>query len=251
MHHFFAKPEHIDLNQQTIYIEGEDVKHIQKVLRLKVKDMITVSNGSGQGYVGELTSINNKQVLVKIKKELKSIEKDIPSLVLYQGIAKGSKMDFIIQKAVELGVRTIIPTITEHTVVRLKDKEIEKKQLRWQKIAEEAAKQSKSLIMPKVSKPILFKEAISKVGSGSSNYMHLLAYEAERNTSVRDYLQKCCLYDYDGLGIWIGPEGGFHQEEVELAVKSNVHTVTLGPRILRTETSGMVMLSILLYELEL
>ncbi len=251
MNHFFAKPPNIDLNQKIIYIDGEDVKHIQKALRLKEKDKITVSDGAGEGYFAEITEMANDQVAVKIIEALPSAEKTRPFLTLYQGIAKGSKMDFIIQKAVELGVSEIIPIMTEHTVVQLKDKEFEKKRQRWQKIAEEAAKQSKRLTLPIVKAPIGFKEAVLNAVDDQSDYLQLLAYEAESNISIRNVTGNGSLTDYVRIGVWIGPEGGFHQEEVDFAIKSDIHCVTLGPRILRTETAGVVMLSILLYELEL
>ena len=251
MHHFFVKPQNIELHQNIICIDGEDVKHIQKALRLKKKDRITVSDGAGKGYLAEIIEVKNDQVAVKIIETLTSAEKPRPAIILYQGIAKGSKMDFIIQKAVELGVNEIIPIMTEHAVVQLNKKDLEKKRQRWQKIAEEAAKQSKRLTLPIVNTSDSFQEAVANTMDNRSGHLQLLAYEAESNISIRNVVGNDCLSDYVRIGVWIGPEGGFHQEEADFAMKSGIHCVTLGPRILRTETAGIVMLSILLYELEL
>ncbi|RQD69781.1 MAG: 16S rRNA (uracil(1498)-N(3))-methyltransferase [Tindallia sp. MSAO_Bac2] len=251
MHHFFADPQNINLENNTIHILGEDVKHIQKSLRLKEKEKISVADGSGKGYLTQITSLENDLVVVRIIEEMSSQEKLNATRTLYQGIAKGSKMDFIIQKSVELGIDNIIPVITEYTVVQLKEKDTDKKRQRWQKIAEEAAKQCKRFALPTVYPPVSYAKAVSEHIDQNDGSLHFLAYELESDTSVKKLLSEISIEKYSNFGIWIGPEGGFDDHEIKLALDAGVNIVGLGPRILRTETAGIVLLSILLYEMEI
>ncbi|SDY30946.1 16S rRNA (uracil(1498)-N(3))-methyltransferase [Tindallia californiensis] len=251
MHHFFVMPQHINKADQEIKIVGEDVRHIQKSLRLKEGNKITISDGLGSGFVTRITDSGKEEVRVEIIETIKSVENKDKTLTLFQGLAKGSKMELIIQKAVELGVNTIVPIMTEYSVVQLKEQDKHKKKERWQKIAEEAAKQCRRLIMPVVHTPIDFNDAIAEWEEENSKQLHLLAYENETDTSVKKIFSRMNVIECDHIGIWIGPEGGFHEREVTQAQSAGVISVGMGPRILRTETAGIAMLSFVLYEREL
>lgn len=251
MHHFFVTPQDINKIDKEIKIVGEDVRHIQKSLRLKEGNKITISDGMGSGFVTQIVDSGKEEVRVEIIEEIKSVENKDKTLTLFQGLAKGSKMDLIIQKAVELGVNAIVPIITEYSVVQLKEKDKHKKKERWQKIAEEAAKQCRRLIMPVVHTPINFNDAIAEWKEENSKHLHLIAYENETSTSVKKIFSHTSVMEYDHIGVWVGPEGGFHEKEIVQAQSAGVISVGMGPRILRTETAGIAMLSFVLYEREL
>ena len=172
---------------------------------------------------------------------------ELPSKVyLFQGLPKNDKMELIIQKAVELGVYAVVPVATKRAVVKLDDKKEAKKLVRWQSISESAAKQAKRLIIPEVMPVMSFKEAVA---FSQTMDVRLIPYElAENMAYTRQVLSQ--IKPGQSIGIFIGPEGGFAEEEVELALNSGMETITLGKRILRTETAGMTVLSILMYLLE-
>ena len=244
MYRFFVEKEQI--GGKTIRIIGTDVNHIKNVLRMKPGEEILISDGEKKEYDCEITALDSDYVEAGIM-FVKEEGLELPSKVyLFQGLPKNDKMELIIQKAVELGVYAIVPMATKRAVVNLDDKKEAKKLARWQSIAESAAKQAKRLIIPEVMPVMSFKEAVA---FAKILDIRLMPYElAENMAYTREVLAK--IEPGQSIGIFIGPEGGFAEEEVELALSSQMETITLGKRILRTETAGMTVLSILMYLLE-
>ena len=244
MYRFFVEKEQI--GEKTIRIIGSDVNHIRNVLRMKPGEEILISDGEKKEYHCEIKTLDPEYVeaLIMFVKE-EGLE--LPSKVyLFQGLPKNDKMELIIQKAVELGVYAVVPVATKRAVVKLDDKKEAKKLVRWQSISESAAKQAKRLIIPEVMPVMSFKEAVA---FSRTMDVRLIPYElAENMAYTRQVLSQ--IKPGQSIGIFIGPEGGFAEEEVELALNSGMETITLGKRILRTETAGMTVLSILMYLLE-
>ena len=245
MYQFFVEPEAIAGNR--VSITGKDVNHIKNVLRMKEGEELAVSNGvDGKEYRCGILSLGEDEILC----ELRFVKEDAVELpvkvYLFQGLPKADKMELIIQKAVELGVYEVIPVATKRAVVKLDAKKEKSKLSRWQAIAEAAAKQSKRACIPQIANVMSFKEAVQKAGEMD---MKLIPYEmAEDMSYTRDVIRK--ISPGQSVAVFIGPEGGFAEEEIELAKSNGVSPITLGKRILRTETAGMTLLSILMYELE-
>lgn len=245
MHHFFVEPSQIQGNH--IFIDGPDVNHIRNVLRMNPGEEVNVTDGTGEKvYRCAIASIGEDKVELNIMwAQEKGME--LPSKIyLFQGLPKSDKMEFIIQKAVELGVYEIIPMATARAVVKLDQKKAAAKVKRWQAISESAAKQSKRLLIPEVKEPVKFSEAL-KLASDLD--VRLIPYElAEGMDGTRRIIQS--VKPGQSVSVFIGPEGGFEEAEVELAKEAGFQAITLGRRILRTETAGMTVLSILMYQLE-
>ncbi len=228
-----------------IIINGEDAFHIASVLRMSNGDNIVVCDGKMNDYVCEISALSKSQVTARIISSTKNVAEPKTNITLFQALPKADKMDFIIQKSVELGVCRIVPVLTEFTVSRPKDtKSIEHKMKRFRKICESAAKQSGRGIIPEISDIVSFKDGVSIIKQLS---LPIAAYERERKNSFKDILPN---FKGKSLGIFIGPEGGFSGNEVQAFIENDIHCVTLGPRILRTETAGICALSIINYELE-
>ena len=243
MSKFFVNSENI--SSDSIIITGEDVVHIKKVLRLNSGDNIIVSDGLGTDYHVQIQKIDLHTVDTKIISSFKNNSEPPVDIVLFQGLPKSDKMDYIIQKGVELGVKKIVPVITERTVVKISNnKDYKKKHQRWNRISMEAAKQCNRGIIPQVEYPIIFKEAIETL---PNNGFRILPYEREKSQGIKGILKEKS--NSKDIFIFIGPEGGFCDREIELALKNDFNIISLGPRILRTETAGVVVLSILMYEL--
>ena len=245
MHHFFVEPSQIQGNH--IFIDGPDVNHIRNVLRMNPGEEVNVTDGSGEKvYRCAIASIGEDKVELNIMwAQEKGME--LPSKIyLFQGLPKSDKMELIIQKAVELGVYEIIPMATARAVVKLDQKKAAAKVKRWQAISESAANQSKRLQIPEVKEPVKFSEA-RKLASDLD--VRLIPYElAEGMDGTRRIIQS--VKPGQSVAVFIGPEGGFEEAEVELAKEAGFQAITLGRRILRTETAGMTVLSILMYQLE-
>lgn len=245
MYQFFVDPCQIQGKQ--IVIEGGDVNHIKNVLRMKPGEELSVSNGKdGKEYRCGIEEIREDRILCSLR-FIKEEGAELPSKIyLFQALPKGDKMELIIQKAVELGVYEIIPVATKRAVVKLDEKKAKNKINRWQGIAEAAAKQSKRGIIPAVKNVMSFGEAVSYSKCASRR---LIPYElAEDMSKTREIFGS--LTAGEDLAVFIGPEGGFTEEEVQEAVREGASPITLGKRILRTETAGMAVLSILMYHLE-
>lgn len=244
MHHFFVSPEQV--GEKSITITGSDVNHIKHVLRMASGEQITVSSGENKEYRCEIRSLSEEQVEAQIM-WVQETGAELPSrLYLFQGLPKSDKMELIIQKAVELGVYEIVPTATRRAVVKLDKKKEESKRKRWQGIAESAAKQSKRNLIPQVTQVMSFREAV-EYAAGLD--VKLVPYElAEGMDAARQVIGS--IKPGQSVAVFIGPEGGFAPEEIDYAVEHGFRPITLGRRILRTETAGMTVLSILMYHLE-
>lgn len=243
MSKFFIDKESI--SGDNIDITGEDVAHIRKVLRMRTGEKLIACDNDGTDFECEIAEISDKHVTVKILKSWKSENEAPIRVTLFQGIPKSDKMDFIIQKCVELGIDTIVPVKTERTVVRFENaKDEAKKQQRWQKIAVEAAKQCNRGRLPEVSNPVDFNAALEMAGV---NDLVLIPYENEAERGLKSILRNNSTARR--IAVFIGPEGGFAEEEVQKCIERSFYSVTLGKRILRTETAGLTVLSILMYEL--
>lgn len=247
MYQFFVEPGQINENDKSVIIVGGDVNHIKNVLRMKQGEELAVSNGlDGREYRCAIRSFQENTVdceLLFIKED--AVE--LPSKIyLFQGLPKADKLELIIQKAVELGVYQVIPVETSRSVVKLDAKKAKSKTERWQAIAEAAAKQSKRGIIPTVSEPMPFSQAIKMA---SDMDVKMIPYEmAEGMEKTKEMIGGVSAGQ--SIAIFIGPEGGFATEEIEKAQAAGILPITLGKRILRTETAGLTVLSWLMYQLE-
>ncbi|RHV31910.1 16S rRNA (uracil(1498)-N(3))-methyltransferase [Coprococcus sp. OM04-5BH] len=233
-------------SDRSVVITGEDVNHVKNVLRLKENDELIVSDGRGRDYHCRISGITNEEVVADICDICDNFSELSTEITLFQGFPKGDKMELIIQKTVELGVTRIVPVMTKRTVVKLDDKKAKKKTERYNMIAESAAKQSGRGMIPEVTMPVSFAEAVSMAEKLD---MNIIPYEeAEGVEYSRNIIKN--IKGKKSLGIFIGPEGGFAREEVEKALDAGVSAITLGHRILRTETAGMAVISIIMFELE-
>ncbi len=245
MNRFFVLPGSIDKN--IITVTGRDVNHIKNVLRLKAQDELVCFDGKGMEYLCSIESFGKDCVSARILSSKKTDTEPSVKITLAQALPKASKMDFIIQKAVELGVHKIIPVITERTVVK------GSKPDRWNKIAKEAAQQCGRAIIPEVS-PVLnfneFLELAPSLSRGISTYfdLKLIPWENEKQVSLKSALKEAP--DAGNIVVLIGPEGGFSRNEAGEAVAHGFRPVSLGKRILRTETAGMAALAMTIYELD-
>lgn len=246
MHHFFVNPEQVE--DGLIRITGSDVNHIKNVLRIRRGEEMLVSDGTGRDYLCQAEEIAGQEVTVRIL-ETEEEGRELPSRIwLFQGLPKSDKMEFIIQKAVELGAAGIVPVSTRNTVVKLDQKKEEAKVKRWQAIAESAAKQSKRSLVPRVSGIMTLKEAFDYVESQGFS-VRLIPYEHEAGMDGTKTELDAAGPGQD-IAVFIGPEGGFDEREIELALSKGVRPISLGRRILRTETAGLALLSVLMMRLE-
>ena len=244
MYHFFVSPS--DISGRDICIR-DDYNHIKNVLRMKPGEVISVSDGvTGNEYRCHIEDYTEAEVHCRLD-FIKEADTELPvKVLLFQALAKGDKMEYVIQKAVELGVTEIIPVATDRCVVKLDEKKAKTRAERWNTIAEAAAKQSKRRIIPGVKGIMSFKEAVLYANDTD---IRLIPYElAEDFDRTRDIIGG--LSDGQSISVFIGPEGGFTEEEVRYAEQAGITQITLGHRILRTETAAMVVLSWLLYETE-
>lgn len=245
VYQFFVEPWQIQGNR--IIITGKDVNHIKNVLRMTPGEEISVSNGAdGKEYRCGIAELNDEEISCELR-FIKEEGVELPSRIyLFQGLPKGDKMELIIQKAVELGVYEVVPMACKRSVVKLNEKKEKSKIARWQGIAEAAAKQSRRGIIPQVKDVMSFQEAVKYSGR---IHTKVIPYElAQGIEKTREIISG--LKPGEDVAVLIGPEGGFAEEEITYAVEEGIIPVTLGRRILRTETAGMTVLSILMYHLE-
>ena len=244
---FFVKNKQIKDNE--IIITGEDVNHIKNVLRLSVNDDIQVCNlDTSENYTCGISKITDNGVECNIFNKINSEAESNIHIHVFQGIPKSDKMELIIQKCVELGISELTPVEMKRCVVKIDEKGKQKKIDRWQKISEVAAKQCGRDIIPKINNVI----NIKNICNLTSEYdIVLLAYENERINSLKNELSKLKSKKNNNLkiAIVIGPEGGFDKQEVEYLKENGAKVITLGKRILRTETVAFVLTSIIMYEL--
>ncbi len=247
MYQFFVEPGQIDLADKRVVILGRDVNHIKNVLRMKIGEELNVSNGlDAKEYRCGIAAFEEDRVLCELR-FVKEDKVELPSRIyLFQALPKADKMELIIQKAVELGVYQVIPVETRRCVVKLDDRKAASRLSRWQGIAEAAAKQSRRALVPEIKQVLSFVQAVEYAAQMP---VRLIPYElAEGMGRTRELFE--ALRPGEDIAVFIGPEGGFEAAEVELAVKNGMEPITLGRRILRTETAGLTVLSWLVYRLE-
>ncbi len=245
MYQFFVAPEQI--NGKNIRITGDDVNHIKNVLRMKNGDEIAVRNGVDEKeYRCEISFVGEEEIGCTLR-FIKEEGLELPSRVyLFQGLPKADKMELIIQKAVELGIYEIIPVAMRRSVVKLDEKKAKAKLARWQGISEAAAKQSKRAVIPAVKEVMTFKEAVSYAARMD---VKLIPYElAEGMERTKELING--LKPGQSIAVFIGPEGGIDEEEIGLALANGIQPITMGRRILRTETAGFTILAWIMYHLE-
>lgn len=243
MDRFFVDKKNINLENNTCIIEGEDVKHISKVLRCRIGEELEVCDNNNNEYICEITNIDKNQVELNILEKVDIQRESDLKIKVYQGLPKGPKMEMILQKLTEVGVDEIILVQTKRTVVKVDDKKEDKKLERWERIIYEAAKQSKRGKVPTLRGVLTFKEALADM---KENDFNIAPYENEKTKSIKQAIKGV---NINNIGIFVGPEGGFEETEIEAIEDIGGQSVSLGPRILRTETASLVASSIVLYEL--
>lgn len=246
---FYIKNNQIKAD--IIEIIGDDYNHIKNVLRCKIGEKLDVCDEMSTRYKTQIEDFTDKTVVCKIQAIEENTTEPNIDVTLYQGLPKSDKLELIIQKTTEMGVNHIYPTLMARSIVKLDEKNIEKKKERWNKICLEASKQSGRQKVPNVYKAINFKNIIENI---SKYDIVLLPYENEKSVTLKKAISeiKSNNIDVKSIAIIIGPEGGFSEEEVNtLSSYKNVYTVSLGPRILRTETAGVATIAMLMYEFEL
>ena len=245
MYQFFVEPSQIQGTR--VIITGNDVNHIKNVLRMQPGEEIAVSNGEdGKEYRCGIEELYEDEIVCTLR-FVKEDGVELPSKIyLFQGLPKADKMELIVQKAVELGIYEIIPVSTKRAVVKLDEKKAKSKIVRWQTISEAAAKQSKRRIVPQIHTVMSFKEAVAYA---KDMQIKLIPYElAEGMEKTREIIGS--LKPGEEIAIFIGPEGGFEENEIQTALDNGIEPITLGKRILRTETAGFTILSWIMYQLE-
>ena len=245
MYQFFV--DDAQIGKEFITITGSDVNHIRNVLRMKPGEIIRVSNHKGQDYLCSISELSDDFVQADILDSEAANTELSAKIYLFQALPKGERMETVIQKAVELGVHEIIPVSMKYCVVKLDAKKAENKRKRWQAIAESAAKQSKRSLIPVVREVMNFDEAVAYAKSFKVN---LVPYENERGMAVTRKVIEALKPD-DTISVMIGPEGGFSAEEIEKVKQENMKIISLGKRILRTDTAAISTLSMLMLHLEM
>ena len=234
---FFSDNE---IGSENFIITGENARHISKSLRMKPGEALTLVTPEKEQLECVITAVNSDSVEVDITSRKPCENEPDVQITLYQALPKGDKMEYIVQKCVELGISRIVPVISARCISRPDEKSLAKKQARWQKIAKEAAQQSRRGIIPKVDAAVSFKEAAKLCAQNEQN---IIFYELG-GESVKTLIKN----KPESIGIFIGSEGGFEQAEVDLAAQSGAKAATLGKRILRAETAPLAALSVIMYE---
>ena len=247
---FFVKEEQIKDNE--IIIIGQDVKHIKKVLRAKIGDELQICNSqNGENFLCEIQDLENEDITCKIKEKIQEKVESNIKVTIFQGLPKADKMEYIIQKSVELGVSNITPVEMKRCVVKLDGKDKIKKIERWQKISEVAAKQCGRDKIPQINNVINIQNICNLI---SEYDILLVAYENEKENTLKEQIEKLKKQNNSEskikIGIVIGPEGGLEENDVNKLKENGAQIITLGKRILRTETVALNILSIIMYELE-
>ena len=244
MQQVFVSDEQLSVNHEYVTITGDDAHHIRNVLRMRPGEELRVSTESGSSFLCAIAEIGDSFVQADIRSDLATTA--LPGVIrIFQAIPKGDRMETVIEKVVELGASEIIPVHMKYCVVRLDEKKAESRVKRWQAISESAARQSKRSIVPRVHAPVSFEEALKEL---SECAVRLIPYENEKGMSgTREALQK--VRGKDSIGILIGPEGGFSEEEIRSAEKTGMR-ISLGRRILRTDTAAIAVTAAVMLEIE-
>ncbi|MBQ3061403.1 MAG: 16S rRNA (uracil(1498)-N(3))-methyltransferase [Lachnospiraceae bacterium] len=248
MHLFYVEDKDIDKEASLVTITGEDVNHIKNVLRLKQGEKVTVCNGQGTDFLCIIEKVCDKEIKLFIQSENVSLGELDTKIYLFQGLPKKDKMELVIQKATELGATYIIPVMNKRSVVKLEDSKKEEKKLqRWNHIALGAAKQSKRGIIPKVLPVMKYDKAMEFADEECD--LIIVPYENERGIEhtkeVLDIVKR-----KNSVAVFIGPEGGFEEDEINFAKDKSAHIVSLGNRILRTETAALAAMTMVMMACE-
>lgn len=245
----FFYPEKLSEDAANLKIYNDQMHHMRDVLRIKPGEPIDISDGFGTELICEVEFYDKEFAVLKVINKKESNNEPPYRAVLYQGLVKSDKIELVIQKGVELGVSKIVPVICNRCVTKFKDEnDIAKKVSRWNKIAMEAAKQSGRGIIPEVKSPLKFEDALEQIKNSEFAF---IPWESEDGNTIKEILSKAQSVENPEISFIIGPEGGFSMKEIKQAKEHGIPTVTLGKRILRTETAGLSVLSMILYELEL
>ena len=227
--------------KDNITLSGEDARYISKVLRMKTGEEIDIVDKDSKTYRTRISSINTDEVFLEVESEIEESGEPRSRITLYQSVSKGERMDLTIQKSVELGVFRIVPVISERVIVKgdsINDNKIK----RWSKIALEAARQSRRSIVPEVTEAKSFKDALKEAEAYD---LAIIPWEDEKGTTIKEIIKD---REFKDIAVFIGPEGGFEEAEAKAAGDMGIIPVSLGPRILRTETAGPAVLAMLTYE---
>lgn len=241
MQRYFVEPNAI--GNDIVTITGDDVKHIVRVMRMEAGDNVIVCDGRGQAYRVELTDLGDKAVIARIVELLQDEVESKVKITLAQGLPKGDKMELIVQKGTEVGISEFIPMDMKRCIVQYDHKKEQKRRERWEKIAKEAAEQAHRTIIPEVTEGKTFKQWMLTL---SEYDLVLVPYEGEKVKGIREVLEGHP--DAKSICVLIGPEGGISEDEIETALAAGAIPVTLGPRIMRTETAGLVAATCILYQ---
>jgi 16S rRNA (uracil1498-N3)-methyltransferase len=233
---------HPQIGNGILRIEGDEVKHIRKVLRLKRGDEIIVFDGSGKEYAGTIVEEGSFSVSIRVRNSFISPQKPDLSITLAQSLLKGEKMDYLIQKASELGIKRIVPFNSSRSIPLLDERKQIERHHRWEKIAIEASKQCGRRVLPQIDPPGDYPQILESV---PKNSLRLILWE-RGGEKIKEILKQ--FRKEEEIFFLVGPEGGLSQEEVEVATKAHFIPITLGERILRSETASLCVLSILQYE---
>lgn len=250
MNRFFVKPEYVE--NDVVEISGDDFNHISNSLRLKKDDKIIISIGDEYDYIVKLSNFKDDSVLGQIIKKKPNQTEPSINIDLAQAIPKNRNIEFVIQKGTEIGINNIIPLETERTIVKLSKSKEKRRIERWQSIAEESSKQSQRGKIPEIKKLVSFdnKEKAEELLNKYDRVLVLYAGGAKKN--IKNTISRYNKNEVKDILLFVGPEGGFTKQEVEmlesLGSSTKIETISLGPRILRTETAGLVALSAILYE---
>ncbi len=251
MHRFLISPDSIV--DGIVNFSEEDAKHMIKILRHRPGDTVSAFDGSGKQYDIFITSVKKDDVKGKITNIYSPETEAGTKVILFQGVPKNDKMDWIVQKTVELGISKIVPMITQYSVVKAKEMNNDPRTERWNRIAREACKQSGRVAIPEVSKPVKYYEALKQwsniVNTSEHSCLAIYCYEKEGKKCLKDLLKCYNINCVSTIGLFIGSEGGFSSVELQLAVDHNISPVSLGKRILRTETAPVAVLSVIMYEM--
>lgn len=247
MPRFFIKDENIG-NTDTVTITGEDARHISFSLRMRVGDNITLCDFFNYEYDCTIKSIDGEKVVLDICDKHPSQNEPNIKVSVYQALPKAQKLELIIQKCVELGVFEIVPVLTSRCISRPDDKSSEKKTRRYNIISEEAAKQSGRGIVPKISETVSFKKAVEQMKGADIAFMCYEAEDTDGGNDLKSFLQKSLTNETKSVAFFVGSEGGISEDEAEFARANGISCVSLGKRILRTETAPLCVLSCIMYE---
>lgn len=247
---FFVAPEEIQRGdgRLTVVLTGDNAHHARRVLRLQAGDFIWISDGNGLDYAGHIAQIDPDGVHVDLDESVEASGEPVTQITLFQGLPKSDKMDWVVQKAAEVGIRTVVPVRAERSVVHLSDAKAVGRTERWQRIAAAAASQAGRGRIPDIQQPMSLREAIEAWRRTAPHGLLLVPWEEERSRGIRSILRQLPQPWPTDVGIVIGPEGGLTSEELALTSSLDGQACTLGPRILRTETAGTVVAALVLYE---